>query len=147
MTLNKGFAHGIFFDNPFKSIFDMKTERDIYSFSAEGGELDYYVMVGPTPKDVLEQYTTLTGRMDIPPKWALGYHQSRYSYETEAEVRELVTSFLEKEIPVDAIYLDIHYMDGYRVFTFDRNRFPNPEQLLKDLKMRVFMLYQLLIQA
>lgn len=134
MTLNKGFAHGIFFDNPFKSIFDMKTERDIYSFSAEGGELDYYVMVGPTPKDVLEQYTTLTGRMDIPPKWALGYHQSRYSYETEAEVRELVTSFLEKKIPVDAIYLDIHYMDGYRVFTFDRNRFPNPEQLLKDLK-------------
>ncbi|MBD8069541.1 glycoside hydrolase family 31 protein [Bacillus sp. PS06] len=134
ITVRGGKAHGIFFDNTFKSVFDMKTETDVYSFSAEGGELDYYVMAGPTPKDVLTQYTTLTGRMQIPPKWALGYHQSRYSYETEAEVRELVQHFLDKEIPVDAIYLDIHYMDGYRVFTFDRDRFPNPEKLMKDLK-------------
>ncbi len=71
--------------------------------------------------------------MNIPPKWAIGYHQSRYSYETEAEVRALVQSFQEKGIPVDAIYLDIHYMDGYRVFTFDHERFPNPKKLVQDL--------------
>lgn len=134
MTLRDGNAHGIFFDNTYKTVFDMKSEQDCYSFWAEGGQIDYFVLAGPTPKDVLEQYTTLTGRMPIPPKWALGYHQSRYSYETEQEVRELAATFMEKGIPVDAIYLDIHYMDGYRVFTFDLERFPNPKQLISDLK-------------
>jgi alpha-glucosidase len=134
VTLRDGFAHGVFFDNTYKTIFDMKSEKDSYSFWAEGGELDYYVMAGPTPKAVLEQYTTLTGRMPLPPKWALGYHQSRYSYETESEVRELVKNFIDKNIPIDAIYLDIHYMDGYRVFTFDQERFPNIKQLIIDLK-------------
>ncbi|WP_141432317.1 glycoside hydrolase family 31 protein [Bacillus sp. 03113] len=134
MNVNKGLAHGIFFDNTYRTVFDLKSEKDIYSFSAEKGELDYFVMAGPTPKQVLEQYTYLTGRMPIPPKWAIGYHQSRYSYETEAEVRELASKFIEKEIPLDAIYLDIHYMDDYRVFTFDRDRFPNPQKLILDLK-------------
>jgi alpha-glucosidase len=134
MTIRNGDAHGIFFDNTFKTVFDMKTSNDSYSFSAEGGQLDYYVFAGPTPKAVLEQYSEITGRMPIPPKWALGYHQSRYSYETEQEVRELANNFLEKNIPLDAIYLDIHYMDGYRVFTFDEERFPNPAGLIQDLK-------------
>ncbi|WP_062231323.1 TIM-barrel domain-containing protein [Fictibacillus sp. FJAT-27399] len=132
-TLRNGRAHGIFFDNTVKSAFDLKTDEDSYSFGAEGGQLDYYVMTGPTPKEVLQQYTELTGRMNMPPKWAIGYHQSRYSYETEAEDRALVQSFQEKGIPVDAIYLDIHYMDGYRVFTFDHERFPNPKKLVQDL--------------
>jgi alpha-glucosidase len=134
LTLRNGKAHGIFFDNTFKTIFDMKSEQTTYSFWAEGGQIDYYVLAGPTPKKVIEQYTTLTGRMPLPPKWAIGYHQSRYSYETEQEVRELANQFLEKGIPLDAIYLDIHYMDGYRVFTFDQERFPNPKKLIQDLK-------------
>ncbi|WP_085524588.1 glycoside hydrolase family 31 protein [Tuberibacillus sp. Marseille-P3662] len=134
MTLRDGQAHGIFFDNTFKSVFDMKSKADEYSFSAEGGDIDYYILAGRTPKDVLEQYTDLTGKMPIPPKWALGYHQSRYSYKTEAEVRELADSFIEKGIPLDAIHLDIHYMDGYRVFTFDNDRFPDPKKLVQDLK-------------
>lgn len=134
MTVRNGYAHGLFFDNTHKTTFDFQTADDEYCFSAEGGAIDYYILAGPAPKDVLEQYTDLTGRMPIPPKWALGYHQSRYSYETEQEVKELVRTFIEKDIPLDAIYLDIHYMDGYRVFTFDRNRFPNPKQLIQDLK-------------
>ncbi|MEK4951352.1 glycoside hydrolase family 31 protein [Bacillus sp. FSL W8-1127] len=134
MTIRNGKAHGLFFDNTFKTVFDMKSNRSEYSFWAEGGELDYYLLAGPSPKDVLDQYTTLTGRMELPPKWALGYHQSRYSYKTEAEVRDLVKTFKEKEIPLDAIYLDIHYMDEYRVFTFDKRRFPNPRKLVQDLK-------------
>ncbi|WP_010094251.1 glycoside hydrolase family 31 protein [Ornithinibacillus scapharcae] len=134
MTLRNGKAHGIFFDNTFRTFFDMKSSEENYSFSAEGGQLDYYVMAGPHPKMVLEQYTYLTGRMPLPPKWSLGYHQSRYSYETEAEVRELANNFIEKDIPIDVIHLDIHYMNGYRVFTFDKERFPNPEKLIADLK-------------
>ncbi|MDQ0352176.1 alpha-glucosidase [Alkalibacillus filiformis] len=135
MTLRNGQAHGIYFDNTFKTTFDMRTEEsNEYCFSAEGGRLDYYVFIGPTPKEVLNQYTYLTGRMPLPPKWALGYHQSRYSYESEEEVRTLVSLFREKEIPLDAVHFDIHYMDEYRVFTFDYKRFPNPKRLVSDLK-------------
>ena len=134
MTVRNGNAHGIFFDNTGKTVFDMKSSTESYSFSAETGQLDYYVFAGPTPKAVLEQYTEITGKMPLPPKWTLGYHQSRYSYKNEQEVRELVNNFKAKGIPLDAIYLDIHYMDGYRVFTFDEARFPNPKGLLEDLK-------------
>ncbi|HET7580331.1 MAG TPA: glycoside hydrolase family 31 protein [Bacillales bacterium] len=136
MVLRDGRTHGIFFDNTFRTTFDMKSEKGTYTFSAEGGQLDYYVFAGPTPKRVLEQYTTLTGKMPLPPKWALGYHQSRYSYESEQEVRELADTFMEKGIPLDAIHLDIHYMDGYRVFTFDKGRFPTPKNMVEDLKAK-----------
>lgn len=134
ITLRKGNAHGIFFDNTWRTKFDLRSEIDTYSFKAEAGQLDYYVFIGPTIKEVLGQYTSLTGKMPLPPKWALGYHQSRYSYETEEEVRELANHFLEKKIPLDAIYLDIHYMNGYRVFSFDNDRFPTPKALIEDLK-------------
>lgn len=134
MAIRNGNAYGLFFDNTFKSVFDMKSSSETYCFGAEGGQLDYYLFAGPKPKDVVEQYTEITGRMPLPPKWAIGYHQSRYSYESEQEVRDLVKEFRERDIPLDAIYLDIHYMDGYRVFTFDDERFPNPEKLVADLK-------------
>ncbi|MFC4557595.1 glycoside hydrolase family 31 protein [Virgibacillus kekensis] len=134
MTLRNGRAHGVFFDNTFRSTFDMRSFEDMYSFKAEGGQLDYYILAGPDPKTVMEQYTYLTGRMPLPSKWSLGYHQSRYSYKSEKEVRELAQKFIDKDIPLDAIHLDIHYMDGYRVFTFDKDKFPNPEQLVADLR-------------
>ncbi|ASN04665.1 glycoside hydrolase family 31 protein [Virgibacillus necropolis] len=134
MTLREGRAHGVFFDNTFRTVFDMKSAEDTYAFMAEGGQLDYYVMAGPSPKNVLTQYTHLTGRMPIPPKWALGYHQSRYSYESEAEVRALAENFVARDIPVDVIHLDIHYMNGYRVFTFDKEKFPNPKKMIADLR-------------
>ncbi|GAA0314555.1 glycoside hydrolase family 31 protein [Bacillus carboniphilus] len=133
-TLRDGKAFGIFFDNTFKTTFDLRSETDRYSFGSEGGTINYYVFAGPTMKNVLEQYTYVTGRSPIPPKWSIGYHQSRYSYESEQEVRELVKLFKEKNIPIDVVHLDIHYMEGYRVFTFDKNRFPNPKQLIQDLK-------------
>ena len=128
-----GEAYGIFLDNPGKSQFFMN-EQGVVRFEAASGELDYYFLFGPTMKDVVKRYGTLTGRMPLPPKWAIGYHQSRYSYETEQEVRELANTFREKEIPCDVIYLDIHYMDEYRVFTFHPTRFPQPEKLLADLR-------------
>ncbi|MGG6432531.1 glycoside hydrolase family 31 protein [Anoxybacillus sp. D401a] len=130
MVLKNGHAHGVFFDHTYETTFDLRHES-FYTFTSEGGALDYYVFAGPHPKDVLTQYTHLVGRMPLPPKWALGYHQSRYSYETEQEVRELIHTFRTKRIPLDAIYLDIHYMDEYRVFTFDQNRFPHPKSLVQ----------------
>lgn len=127
-------AYGLFFANTFRSVFDLRSDSDSYSFSAEGGQLDYYLFFGPTLKEIVMQYTKLTGRTPLPPKWALGYHQSRYSYESEVEVRELVERFQTKGIPLSAVHLDIHYMKGYRVFTFDRERFSQPKKLIADLK-------------
>jgi len=82
---------------------------------------------------VLDRYTELTGRPGLPPRWALGYHQSRWGYKTEADVREVVDGYQALELPLSAVHLDIDYMDGYRVFTFDRSRFPDPGALASDL--------------
>ncbi len=135
LTINKGIAHGIFFDNISKSIFDMGYSHDrYYYFGAEKGELNYYFIHGPTIQEILESYTELTGKMPMPPKWALGFHQCRYSYKNEKQIRKITSKFRKNHVPCDGIWFDIHYMDGYRVFSFDEERFPNPEGLLEEIK-------------
>ncbi|WP_416828720.1 glycoside hydrolase family 31 protein [Ectobacillus polymachus] len=135
LSLQHASSYGIYFDNTWKSVFDF-TSNEYFSFLAEGGQLDYYILCGPNPKEVVKQFTTLTGRMPLPPKWALGYHQSRYSYMSEEEVRNVVDTFEHKNIPLDAIHLDIHYMDEYRVFTFDPHRFYNYRAFIKEMRER-----------
>ncbi len=135
MGLRDHKAYGIFFDNTYKSYFNMGASNNrFYWFGADNGEMDYYFIYGPEFKRVISDYTKLTGRMELPPMWALGYQQSRWSYYPEATVRSIANTFRSKNIPCDVIYLDIHYMDGYRVFTWDKTRFPNPPQMLSDLK-------------
>jgi alpha-glucosidase len=134
LALRAGTAYGIFFDNTFRSEFDVaKSIGDQVKFMAAGGEVDYWVLAGPTPKDVLGNYSALIGRMPLPPLWGIGYHQCRYSYKTAQRVREIRDGFKENKIPVDAIYLDIHYMDDYRVFTFNSQTFPDPAGLVSEL--------------
>jgi len=134
LALRQGRSYGIFFDNPSRSSFDLgSARRDQYSFGAEEGELNYYVFYGPEPKKVLQRYTELVGRMPLPPKWALGYQQSRWSYEPESRVREIAETFRRRRIPCDVIYLDIDYMDGFRSFTVDARKFPNFRQMIADL--------------
>ncbi|MFC3799509.1 glycoside hydrolase family 31 protein [Cohnella sp. GCM10012308] len=126
-------AYGIFLDNPGRSTFDMHTSDIAYTVQVHAGTIDYYFVYGPELKDVVQRYTGLTGRMDLPPAWAIGYHQSRYSYMDQEEVMMLARNFRSKNIPCDVIYLDIHYMDEYRVFTFDPVRFPNPQKMIDEL--------------
>lgn len=134
LVLRKGRAHGVFLDNPYRSTFDVGREDPaLLSFGASGGELDYYLVDGPSPKAVIERYTALTGRMPLPPLWALGYHQCRYSYFPEARLREVARSFRERRIPADVLWLDIHWQEGYRPFAWDRERFPDPGRLVADL--------------
>lgn len=134
----EGHAYGLFQDNTYRASFDMgKTAPARYTFGAGGGELNYYILTGGrerSPKRVLRDYTELTGRTPLPPLWALGYQQSRWSYYPESRVRELARRFRAERIPADVIYLDIDYMDGYRVFTWDRTRFPDPSRLIADLR-------------
>lgn len=132
-------AYGIFFDNSYRSCFNMgASNRRFYWFGADKGELDYYFLYGPQIQDVISSYTALTGRMELPPLWALGYQQSKWSYYPESTVRALAQEFRERKIPCDVIYLDIHYMDGYRVFTWDKERFPDPGRILSDLNAQGF---------
>jgi alpha-glucosidase len=134
MVMRNGRAHGIFFDNTFRSNFDVgHTAQGLLSFGAEGGELDYYLIAGPDPKRVIQRYTDMTGRMPLPPRWALGYHQCRYSYYPESRVRFIARNFRERRIPADVIWLDIHYLDGFNPFTWHPERFPDPARLMRDL--------------
>jgi alpha-glucosidase len=133
LALRNGKSYGIFFDNTYRSGFDLgKTDRDQYSFGAEDGELNYYFFYGPEPKNVIERYTELVGRMPLPPRWALGYQQCRWSYEPESRVREIVNNFRWRSIPLDVIWLDIDYMNGFRCFTVDKGKFPNFRQMIAD---------------
>jgi alpha-glucosidase len=135
MGLNDGEGYGIFLDNSFRTFFDFGHERkEALSFWAQGGEMRYYFIYGPQLENVVQDYTELTGRSPLPPKWALGYHQSKWSYYPEKTVRELAKNFRDKKIPCDVIHLDIDYMDGYRIFTWNNERFPNPKQMIADLK-------------
>jgi alpha-glucosidase len=137
--IRNGKAYGIFFDNTYRSSFDFGAEfRNRYSFGAEGGELNYYFFYGPDPKTVLSEFTELVGRTPLPPRWALGYQQSRYSYYPEKMVRFIADNFRERNIPCDVIYLDIHYMNGYRVFTWNKSRFADPGKMISDLKSEGF---------
>ncbi|MGI8649569.1 MAG: TIM-barrel domain-containing protein, partial [Rubrobacter sp.] len=139
LTLQDGKARGLLFDNPSRSVFDLgKEDAGLNSYESSGGDIVYYVFVGPTPKAVLRQYTEVTGRTPMPPMWALGNQQCRWSYETADEVREIARQMRERDIPCDVVYLDIDYMDGFRVFTWDDDAFPDHENLLAELKAAGF---------
>lgn len=138
----RGRAYGLFLDNTSRTYFDMgKTDPARVTFGAPSGELNYYVFTGGrerSPKKVLEDYSNLTGRAPMPPLWALGNQQSRWSYYPESRVREVARGFRESRTPADVIYLDIDYMDGFRVFTWNKERFPDPRKLIADLRAEGF---------
>ena len=127
-------SYGIFFDNTFRSFFDFCHERrNVTSFWAEGGEMNYYFFYGPQMQDVVTSYTDLTGKPELPPLWALGYHQCKWSYYPESNVKEVAAKFRELKIPCDAIYLDIDYMEGFRCFTWNKEYFPDPKRMVAEL--------------
>jgi len=102
---------------------------DGIKFTAEGPSFPVIIIDRSSPQEVLKALAGLTGTMPLPPRWALGYHQCRYSYYPDKRVREIAKEFRSRKIPCDVIWMDIHYMDGYRIFTFDKKHFPNPAGL------------------
>jgi len=139
LSWNEGRVLGVLFDNTWRASFDFGKEfADMYSFGAPDGPLDYYLIYGPSPRQVVEGYAWLTGPTPLPPLWSLGYQQSRYSYYPEAKVREIADRLRSDRISADAIYLDIDYQQNNRPFTVNRERFPNFEQMIKDLATQQF---------
>lgn len=134
-ALNAGSAYGIFLHNHSRSHFDFDQKREgMMRFWADCGEMDYLFIHGPKLDAVAARYLQLTGRPELPPLWALGFHQSRWGYYPESRVFELVEDFRRHQIPCDAVYLDIDYMDGYRCFTWDKSHFPDPKALIAALR-------------
>jgi alpha-glucosidase len=139
LSLHDGRARGLFLDSTHRVEADLaKADPGRVSWTATGGDLVYYAFCGPTPAAVLRRYTQLTGRIPLPPLWALGNQQSRWSYGSDADLRAVARELRERRIPCDVLYLDIDYMDGFRVFTWDRERFPDPAGLLADLRAQGF---------
>ncbi|WP_291786034.1 glycoside hydrolase family 31 protein [Cecembia sp.] len=137
--LHHGLSYGIFLDNTHKSTFNFgaSNNRFIY-YAAEDGDMDYYFFHDDTVGQIIGAYTHLTGKMQLPPIWSLGFQQCRYSYYPDSEVLSLADSFRNKNMPADVIYLDIHHMEKYKVFTFDGEKFPDPKAMIKSLKDKGF---------
>lgn len=139
LTMRAGRALGVLLDNTWRTSFDFGKQTDsVYSFGADDGPVDYYLLYGPEPKQVLQTYAWLTGPPPLPPLWSLGYQQSRYSYGTEAELREIAAKLRSERIPADGLYLDIDFQIKNRPFTVDQEKFPHFVQMLADLKKENF---------
>ena len=135
MGIHHGLNYGIFLDNTYQSDFNFGASNNRFSsFGARGGEMNYYFIYNTHVADIITSYTWLTGRMKLPPLWSLGYQQNRYSYYPESEVMRIAQTLREKKIPADGITLDIHYMDAYKLFTWNHERFPNPKAMTDKLK-------------
>lgn len=131
-----GSAFGILFDSSWKA--ELTTNDDKIEYSSEGAPFRVYIIDRQNPREVLKGLAELTGTIEMPPLWALGYHQCRFSYDSESKVREIADNFRSREIPCDVIWMDIDYMDGYRIFTFNPQTFPDPEALNNELHEKGF---------
>lgn len=133
-TGGAGGAYGLLLDNTFRSAFDFgHRDQGTLSISADGGPIDYYIVTGPTLADVVRRYTDLTGKAPMPPRWALGFQQSRYSYMSEREVRDVAKRLRAERIPADVLWLDIDFQDRNRPFTTNPETFPDLKRLAAAL--------------
>lgn len=130
-----GAPYGLFLDNTFRTGFDFGARRPgVIAIDADDGPADFYIMTGASVRDIVRGYAFLTGLAPLPPRWAFGYQQSRWSYMNEDEVRTLVARFDAERFPLDVVWFDIDYQDRNRPFTIDRKAFPHFEKLIADLK-------------
>lgn len=142
ISTRPGAHYGIFFDNSHRTLFNLGRVPDEqhYFLEADAGEVDAYFFAGNSVRDIVRGYTELTGRMWLPPKWALGFQQCRWSYMSADEVLTVATKLRAEKIPCDVIYCDIDYMDGYRVFTWNPKTFAKPKEFIQKLKKHGFRL-------
>ena len=139
LSMRAGTAQGTLLDNTWRTSFDFgKESPDFYSFGAVNGPVDMYILAGPTPRDVVEAYAWLTGKPPLPPRWMLGYQQSRYTYTPQARLLEVAERLRADKIPADALYLDIDFQDRNRPFTVNTTTFPDLKGTLAKLSAMHF---------
>lgn len=130
-----GTAYGILADNTWKQEL---TIGDGILFSSDGPAYRVFVIERETPQEVVKTLADLTGKMELPPLWSLGYQQCRWSYYPDSRVKQIADTFRIKQIPCDVIWMDIHYMNDYRIFTFSPEKFPNPKETNDYLHQKGF---------
>jgi len=141
LEIDQGRALGVFLDNTWRSNFDFgRTDPNRYTFGAMNGPVDYYLMYGPEPKQVVSTWAWLTGPTPLPPIWALGFQQSRYSYFPESQLRDIATRMRKDRIPSDVLWLDIDYQHDNWPFTVNEQAFPDFSGMVKDLEKEQFKL-------
>ncbi|HEU4925120.1 MAG TPA: TIM-barrel domain-containing protein, partial [Burkholderiales bacterium] len=133
--LHHGKAYGLFFNNSYRSVFNFgASNKRFASFAFDGGALDEFFIHDDSVAKILEHYTALTGRMPLPPRWSLGYQQSRCSYYPEDQVMFIARTFRSKQIPLDGIVLDADYLHEYQPFRINKERFPDMRRLADTLR-------------
>jgi len=129
-----GTAFGLIFDSTYRQTIALPPlSGGVVRVQADGPEFPVVAIERETPAAVVQALAELTGRMPLPPKWALGFQQSRWGYSPDDRAREIAREFRARRIPCDVVWLDIDYMDDFRIFTFDSRRFPDPKRLNDDL--------------
>ena len=134
-TARGGRTFGAFVDCAGIVTFDVgETRRDELVITLDDPDADLYLIEGADPADVVRQFRQLIGQSYIPPKWAFGYQQSRWGYRTEEDFRDVAERYRTARIPLDALYMDIDYMDDYESFTVSPERFPHFDQLVSEMR-------------
>lgn len=135
ICLKKHSVYGLFFDNTFHSYINLgKESQDYFFYGADDGNLDYYILGGEDMPAVIANYTYLTGRTPLPQLWTLGYQQSRWGYDSAADILEVARKYRELRIPCDVIHLDIDYMDKFKVFTWNEENYGKPGELFANME-------------
>lgn len=130
----EGGSWGLFLDNTWRTAFDFGHKTDgVLEMSGPDGPIDYYLIAGPSTAEVVRRYTDLTGKAPLIPRWALGYQQSRYSYETAEELRQVAARLRQEKVPTDVLWLDIGFLDKNTPFTVDKAKFPDLKGLIADM--------------
>jgi alpha-glucosidase len=134
LDIKQGRTLGVFLDNTWRTSFDFgRADVTRYTFGSLDGPIDYYLLYGPEPKQVVTEWAWLTGPTPLPPLWALGFQQSRYTYFPETQLREVATRLRKDRIPTDVLWLDIDFQHENWPFTVDEKAFPNFKGMVKDL--------------
>lgn len=133
-TGGEGGSYGILLDNTWRTWFDFGHKEDnVIAFGGPDGPIDYYVINGPSMAEVVRRYTDLTGKAPLTSRWALGYQQSRYSYMSADELRQVAARLRAEKVPTDVLWLDIDFQDRNRPFTVNKQTFPDLKGLVSDM--------------
>ena len=133
---HNGHTYGILLDHSQKSKFNFGAAQDFTSLEVNNDHLVFFFIPGDNLTEIASKYRQLTGCTPLPPKWSLGYHQSRWSYRSKEQIEHVVEGFKTHKLPLDAVHFDIHYMDQNRAFTFDTIRYGNPKMLIQSLQKK-----------
>lgn len=130
---------GILMDTPWPSIVSVGRRGEANSdfwLGAENGAPSLYIIHGPSLAELVRKFQRLSGMAPLPPLWAFGYHQSRWGYQSPKDLHWLADNLEKHKFPADGLWLDIEYMLGYRVFTFNPDNFPNHRADLAKISKR-----------